>query len=106
MSTTALFLLLVSVKVTVALGAVAVIDLLVLRRHTSAATRHMVWSIAVIISLAMPLLAALLPPLRAPMLGERVSAAPAVPTAATFATQLDAVEATVTPAPSMPAPSA
>ncbi|HUQ80764.1 MAG TPA: M56 family metallopeptidase [Gemmatimonadaceae bacterium] len=109
MSSIAVFLLLVSVKVAAALGIVAVVDLLLLRRYASAATRHLVWSIAVVVSLAMPLLAALLPPLRAPILGQPSLATSFEATSAPAAPAIKAMSAmntVVAPTPSTPPPPA
>lgn len=61
------FLAVVLVKVSLVLGLASLVDVALLRRRASAATRHFLWSLAVVASLLVPVLAELAPTLRVPL---------------------------------------
>jgi beta-lactamase regulating signal transducer with metallopeptidase domain len=96
------FLLIVAVKVTLLLGAAALVDVAVLRRYASATARHLLWSLAVVASLLVPILGQALPALRAPILdaGARLAPPPVTAVTARLAPPTDA--AAVSPPSSMP----
>src|SRR3954454_7408985 len=48
-------------KLTLLLAAVAIVDVALLRRHASAATRHLLWTCALIGAMVLPLLNGVLP---------------------------------------------
>jgi beta-lactamase regulating signal transducer with metallopeptidase domain len=89
------FMVAIAVKVTIVFGLVMALDLTVLRRHASAAMRHLLWTVAVIAALVLPVLNTALPEMRLPILRPdavrtpslaytipRPEIAPAVPAAA------------------------
>src|SRR5215207_2851653 len=67
------FLALTLAKVTLLFGVAGAIDVLALRGRASAAARHMLWTLAAVASLLVPVLGQLLPSVRAPMLASKAA---------------------------------
>ena len=78
-TTIATALLSLAVKVTIVLALAALLDRAILRRHASAAARHLVWSVAISAVLLLPVASWLVPALAVPLpaIGSRAFAEPA-----------------------------